>query len=152
MNKLFFTGRVVSRPVTNNYDKVTITKFRLIKEEYAGCKDGKTIKRQTVIPFTLFSPLAERLSKHITVGDQLIVEAKIRNNRYTDKDGVEQFDYTFEVLGFTFGAPGKEKREKFAQKEKTQEDQEKDQIELRNKSFKGFTYDPDGIDDEEFIE
>jgi single-strand DNA-binding protein len=45
-------------------------------------------------------------------GDQLIVDYRIENNNF-QKDGEDVYGYNFVVEDFTFGAPGKEKREQF---------------------------------------
>ena len=48
----------------------------------------------------------------ILKGDQLIVDYRIENNNF-QKDGEDVYGYNFVVEDFTFGAPGKEKREQF---------------------------------------
>jgi single-stranded DNA-binding protein len=47
----------------------------------------------------------------------LILQAQVRSNNWTDKDGDRQYDYSFVVQGFRFGAPGKAKREELARRE-----------------------------------
>jgi len=39
------------------------------------------------------------------------VQARVRANNWTDKQGEKQYDHSFIVDGFRFGAPGKIKRE-----------------------------------------
>jgi single-strand DNA-binding protein len=58
-----------------------------------------------------FGPLGEAIAKNARKGDQLILEARIRANNWTDQQGEKQYDYSFIVDGFRFGAPGKAKRE-----------------------------------------
>jgi single-strand DNA-binding protein len=57
--------------------------------------------------------LGEAIAKNVRKGDQLIVEARIRANNWTDKQGEKQYDHSFIVQGFRFGAPGRAKREEF---------------------------------------
>lgn len=113
MNKCFFTGRVAkSVTVAGSGDKA-VAKFTLIDNEYAG-KDANTgeIKERTVaIQFTAFARRAEALGKNVQVGDQLIIEYRVQNNNYKDKDQVEHYGFEFIVEDFTFGAPGAVKRE-----------------------------------------
>jgi len=117
MNTLFFTGRLAAAPELNTYGDTKVTRFRLIRNEYAGKDDkGERKEREVVIPFSAFGKLAETIAKNSHVGDQLIVAATLRNNRYTDKDGVEQYGYNFEVVSFEFGAPGAEKRKMLAER------------------------------------
>jgi single-stranded DNA-binding protein len=48
------------------------------------------------------------------VGDQLIISAQIRDDNWTDKDGKKQYDHSYVIQSFRFGAPGKVKREELA--------------------------------------
>ncbi len=117
MNKLIFVGRVATTPVLKDCKGTKITKFNLIRDEYAGKDEKGEMKlREVSIQFTAFSSLAQRIAEHVMIGDQLIVEAKVYNNNYTDSAGNEHFGFSFEVKEITFGSPGKKKREKLAQK------------------------------------
>lgn len=64
------------------------------------------------IQFTAFRAKAEAIAKNAMKGDQLIVDYRIENNNF-QKDGKDVYGYNFVVEDFTFGAPGKEKREQF---------------------------------------
>lgn len=115
MNILIFTGRVAATPELETRGETKVTRFRLIRNEYAGKDDnGEARERLVSIPFTAFGRLAEMLTEYVLVGDQLIVHASVRNNHYTDSKGVERYDYNFEVQDVEFGAPGQEKRKKLA--------------------------------------
>lgn len=116
MNKLIFEGRAAAAPELHTYGDTKVTRFRLIRNEYAG-KDGEGNRkeRQVSIPFTAFAGMAETLARNVMTGDQLMIEAKLSNNNFTDKDEVERYDYNFEVVEFTYGAPGAEKRKKLAE-------------------------------------
>lgn len=117
MNKFIFAGRVAAAPELKRTGSTTVVKFRLLRNEYAGKDDaGQAMERQVAIPFTVFGKRAEAISEHVLKGDQLIVEASIENNRYTDSHGEEKFDYNFIVSDFEFGAPGEEKRRQLAAK------------------------------------
>lgn len=114
MNKFIFVGRVSSRPVFKEYKETLVTKFWLVRDDYVGKDQSGVAKtRQVFIPFSAFSSLAKQIADQVLVGDQLIVEAQVYNNNYTDKAGNERFDYNFQVRYFEFGAPGRKKREKF---------------------------------------
>ena len=88
------------------------TRFCLVGNDYAG-KDEKGAPREivTTLWFVAFGPLGEALVRNTRKGDQLIVEAQVRANNWTDKQGEKQYDHDFVVQGFRFGAPGKAKRE-----------------------------------------
>lgn len=116
MNIVIFTGRAAATPELESHGETKVTRFRLIRNEYAGRDDkGERRERQVSVPFTAFGRLAEMLADSVLVGDQLIVHATIRNNNYTDGKGVERYDYNFEAQEVEFGGPGPEKRKKLAE-------------------------------------
>jgi single-strand DNA-binding protein len=55
--------------------------------------------------------MAEAIARHARRGDQLIVDARVRANNWTDSDGERTFGHSFICEGFRFGAPGRAKRE-----------------------------------------
>jgi len=65
----------------------------------------------TSVYFVAFGVLGETIARTARRGDQLIVEARIRADNWTDKEGEKRYDHSFVVQGFRFGAPGKLKRE-----------------------------------------
>lgn len=116
MNILIFTGRLAATPELKQHGDTKVTRFRLIRNEYAGKdKDGNRRERQVSIPFAAFGRLAELVADNTLVGDQLIAHASVSNNNYTDGQNVERYDYNFEVDHIEFGAPGPEKRKKLAE-------------------------------------
>src|ERR1700741_5104418 len=94
------------------------TRICLVGNDYAG-KDEKGNGREAVpsIWFVAFESLGEAIAKNARKGDQLIVQAQIRSNNWADKDGERQFDHSFVVTNFRFGAPGRAKREELARRE-----------------------------------
>lgn len=114
-NKLFFTGRVAAAPTTSKHGDTTVTKLRLLRNEYAGKDDNEESKERTVaIPFVAFGSRAEALARHVSKGDQLVVEARIENNNY-EHNGEDRYDYNFVMVDFEFGAPGEERRRQLAE-------------------------------------
>ena len=90
------------------------TRFCLVGNDYAGRdEEGGARELVTSIWFVAFGILGEALAKNARKGDQLIVKARVRTNNWTDKQGEKQYDHSFIVEGFRFGAPGKAKREEF---------------------------------------
>ena len=69
----------------------------------------------TVVPVDpgAFGGLGEAIAKNALKGDQLILEARVRADNWTDKQGEKQYDHSFVVESFRFGAPGPAKREQF---------------------------------------
>ena len=66
----------------------------------------------TSVWFVAFGGLGEVIAQNARKGDQLILQAQVRANNWTDKDGERRYDHSFVVQNFRFGAPGKIKREK----------------------------------------
>ena len=71
----------------------------------------------TTLWFVAFESIGETIAKNARKGDQLILEAYIRSNNWTDKEGEKQYDHSYVVQNFRFGAPGKIKREELARRD-----------------------------------
>lgn len=84
----------------------------LVGNDYAG-KDEEGAAREVVTSlwFVAFGTLGETIARNARKGDQLILEARVRASNWTDEQGEKQYDHSFIVQGFRFGAPGKLKRE-----------------------------------------
>lgn len=117
MNKFFFAGRLAAAPVMTRHGQTVVAKFRLIRNEYAGKDDdGDGKERDVAIPFVCFGPRAEAVAKNVMKGDQLLIEARVENNNFTDNEGQDHYEYNFVVQNFEFGAPGPEKRKQLAER------------------------------------
>lgn len=110
-------GNLARNPEAVAKGDVTYTRFLLVGNDYAG-KDEKGSLREIVtgLWFVAFGPVGEALVRNARKGDQLIIEAQVRANSWTDKQGEKQYDHDFIVQGFRFGAPGKTKRDEFSNK------------------------------------
>jgi single-strand DNA-binding protein len=90
-------------------------RFCLVGNDYAGKDDQGNVREiVTSLWFVAFESLGEAIAKHARKGDQLIIQAQVRSNNWTDKEGEKQYDHSFIVQNFRFGAPGKIKREELA--------------------------------------
>lgn len=112
--KVTAIGHLARNPELENKAERSYARFCLIGNDYAG-KDESGNAREVVtsVWFVAFGPLGETIARNARKGDQLIVEARIRANNWTDKQGEKQYDYSFVVDGFRFGSPGKAKRGEF---------------------------------------
>jgi single-strand DNA-binding protein len=91
------------------------TRICLLGNDYAGRdEDGTAREAVTSLWFVAFESLGEAIAKNARKGDQLILQAQIRANNWVDKDGAKQYDHSFVVQNFRFGAPGRVKREEMA--------------------------------------
>lgn len=117
MNSFTLTaiGNLAKNPELAAKGETTYTRFCLVGNDYAGKDDhGNTREAVTVLWFVAFENIGEAIAKHARKGDQLIVEAQVRSSNWTDREGEKQYDHSFIVQNFRFGAPGKIKREELA--------------------------------------
>ena len=108
-------GNLAKNPELAVKGDTTYTRICLVGNDYAGKDEGGNAREAvTSLWFVAFESLGEAIANHARKGDQLILQAQIRSNNWTDKDGEKQYDYSFVVQNFRFGAPGKAKREELA--------------------------------------
>jgi single-strand DNA-binding protein len=108
-------GNLAKDPELAIKGDTTYTRLCLVGNDYAGKDErGNVREAVTTVWFVAFESLGEAIAKHARKGDQLILQAQIRSNNWTDKDGEKQYDHSFVVQNFRFGAPGKVKREELA--------------------------------------
>src|SRR5277367_2126208 len=108
-------GNLAKDPEFASKGDTTYTRFCLVGNDYAGRDEhGNAREAVTLVWFVAFENMGEAIAKNARKGDQLILQANIRSNNWTDKDGEKQYDHSFIVQNFRFGAPGKIKREEMA--------------------------------------
>ena len=114
MNSFTLTavGNLARNPELVAKNDSSYTRFCLVGNDYAG-KDEEGAAREVVTSlwFVAFGAMGEALARNGRKGDQLFIEARVRASNWTDKQGEKQYDHSFIVDGFRFGAPGKAKRE-----------------------------------------
>jgi single-strand DNA-binding protein len=113
MNSFTLTaiGNLGKDPELLTKGDTTYTKFYLLGNDYAGKdEDGNAREAVTGLWFVAFDSLGEAIARNARIGDQLIIQAQVRANNWT-KEGEKQYDHSFVVQNFRFGAPGKAKRE-----------------------------------------
>jgi single-strand DNA-binding protein len=108
-------GNLARDPELGTKGDMTYTRICLVGNDYAG-KDEQGNAREAVtsVWFVAFESLGEAIARNARKGDQLILQARIRSNNWTDKEGEKQYDYSFVIQEFRLGAPGKIKREELA--------------------------------------
>ena len=108
-------GNLAKDPELAVKGDTTYTRLCLVGNDYAGKDElGNVREIVTSLWFVAFESLGEAIAKNARKGDQLILQAQIRANNWTDRDGEKQYDHSFVVQSFKFGAPGKAKREELA--------------------------------------
>jgi single-strand DNA-binding protein len=117
MNSFTLTavGNLARDPELAVKGDTTYTKFCLVGNDYAGKDEhGHAREAATSLWFVAFDGLGEAIAKNARKGDQLVLQAQVRANNWTDKEGEKQYDHNFVVQTFRFGAPGRAKREELA--------------------------------------
>jgi single-strand DNA-binding protein len=114
MNSFTLTavGNLARNPELVSKGDKSHARFCLVGNDYAG-KDEEGAAREvvTTLWFVAFGAMGEAIARNCRKGDQLIVDARVRSSNWTDEQGEKQYDHSFVVQGFKFGAPGKAKRE-----------------------------------------
>lgn len=115
-NAFHFDGRLADAPQQSSGPNSPV-RFKLIRNEFAGTDDaGKPRPERVVaVPFVAWGGAGKAILEHVRKGDQLIVTARVENNRYTH-EGREVYDYNFVVSEFDFGSPGEIKRAELEQR------------------------------------
>jgi single-strand DNA-binding protein len=117
MNSFTITavGNLAKDPELAVKGDTTYARICLVGNDYAGKDEhGNTREAVTSLWFVAFESLGEAIARNARIGDQLILQAQVRANNWTDKEGEKKYDYSFIVQNFRFGAPGKAKREQLA--------------------------------------
>jgi single-strand DNA-binding protein len=117
MNSFTLTaiGHLARNPELVAKGESTYARFCLVGNDYAG-KDEEGAAREVVTSlwFVAFGPMGEAISRTARKGDQLIVQARVRANTWTDKQGEKQYDHTFVLQGFRYGKPGRVTRQELS--------------------------------------
>jgi single-strand DNA-binding protein len=112
---LIAVGNLAKNPELMVKGDTTYTRMCLVGNDFAGKDaDGHAREVATSLWFVAFESLGEAIARNARKGDQLIIQAQIRANNWTDLGGEKQYDHSYVVQSFRFGAPGKAKRDELA--------------------------------------
>lgn len=105
LNRVILHGRLVADPsIHHTPSGVAVSDFRIaVDRDY---KDKETGERGAdFINVVVWRSTAEFVAKHFAKGSPVLVEGRLQNKEYTDKEGVKHF--TMEVQGeqVYFGGP-----------------------------------------------
>jgi single-stranded DNA-binding protein len=105
-------GNLARNPELIVKNDTTYARFCLIGNDYGGRDEAGGMRdMSTSLWFVAFGTLGEVLARTARKGDQLFVQARVRASNWTDKQGEKQYDHSFIVNGFRFGAPGRNRHE-----------------------------------------
>ena len=84
MNKVILTGNLTRDPELKIYNGTVVAKCAIaVARPVAKGKDAET----DFFNVTAFGATAEFFSKWFSKGSRVIIEGRLQNNNYTDKDG-----------------------------------------------------------------
>lgn len=125
INKAILMGRLVADPelkqTTNN---IAVCKFTIAINRPFVPKDGGE-KQSDFINIVVWRNTAELVSKYFSKGKMIVVEGALRNNNYTDKDGVKHYTIEVHADNVSFGG---DKKDDAGQKPKQQQEQTKEGV------------------------
>ena len=111
---LYAIGNLAKDPEPNIKGDKQYTRLCLVSTDFAKAEEeGAPREHVTTLWLVAFGAVGEAIAKNARKGDQLFLQCRMRSNTWV-KHGDKQYDYSFVVENFRFGAPGKAKREEFA--------------------------------------
>lgn len=103
INRVILMGRLTADPeLRQTPSGIASCKFTVAVDRSFKSKD--TAERQAdFIRVTAWRATAEFVSKYFSKGKMIIVEGSLRNNDYTDKDGVKHYSMDVQADKVSFG-------------------------------------------------
>lgn len=102
MNKAILIGHIGKDPETIHLESgTTITKFSLATNENYKDKQGNKVEQTEWHNIVVFGKQAEIAEKYFTKGMRIMVEGKIKTDRY-EKDGQKRYSTNIILNGFEF--------------------------------------------------
>lgn len=100
-NKTILMGRLVRDPELNTTNSgIAVCKFTVaVNRPYQKDKE----QQADFINVTAWRGTAEFVDKYFSKGKMIIVEGKLQNNDYTDKDGVKHYSMVVQADNVNFG-------------------------------------------------
>lgn len=103
--KLTAVGTLARNPELGTAGDATFARFCLVGNDEIGEGEQDGPRHiATSLWFFAFGDIASTIAHNAGKGDQLILEAKVVANQWTDQGGEKQLGHTFIVTGFKFGA------------------------------------------------
>jgi single-strand DNA-binding protein len=104
--RLTAVGCLAHNPELSTKGEITCARFCLVGYDYVsdGEKDDGPREVVTILWFFAYGAIASTIAPNARKGDQLILEARVVANHWTDKGGERQYGHSFIVTGVKFGA------------------------------------------------
>lgn len=106
LNKIILMGRLVADPeIKTTPSGVAVCRFKVaVDRPYQKGKE----KQADFIPCTSWRNTAEFVSRYFAKGKMIIAEGSLRNNDYTDKNGIKHYSMDVQVDNVSFGGDKKD--------------------------------------------
>ena len=126
INKVILMGRLVADPeLKQTTSNISVCRFSIAINRPFTPKDGGE-KQSDFINIVVWRNTAEFVSKYFTKGKMIIVEGALRNNNYTDSNGVKH--YTIEVHADNVSCGGDKKSDDASTQQPKQQEQAKENV------------------------
>jgi len=91
MNKVTLTGRLGSDPdMSYTTSGTAVTKFRIAVNRYSKSANGERKEETDWYSIVAWNQLAETCNNYLKKGQKILVDGRIQQRKYTDKNGVER--------------------------------------------------------------
>ncbi len=103
INKVILMGRLVADPeLRQTPSGASVCRIRVaVPRQYASKDTGE--RQSDFINVTAWRQTAEFIAKYFAKGKMIIVEGSLRNNDYTDQNGVKHYSMEVQADNVTFG-------------------------------------------------
>lgn len=100
-NRVQLIGHLGANPEVKTFDgNKKVAKINLATNETYKNQKGEKITETTWHNLTAWGSNAEFAEKYLEKGSEIVVEGKLKNNNYTDKDGIKRYVTEIEVTEF----------------------------------------------------
>jgi single-strand DNA-binding protein len=87
LNRIFLMGNLVAKPETKEVGGNALTRGRVAVSRRFRKKDGEWGEETLFIDFSIWGAPAERLAQRADRGDVVLIEGRLRQREWEDKDG-----------------------------------------------------------------
>lgn len=110
-NKVSLIGRLGAQPEVVTFDSGrTLARFSIATNESYKGRDGEWKENTQWHSITAWGNVAERVSKILNKGQEVVVEGRLVNDSYESKDGEKRFSTKIEINEFLILSPVTEKK------------------------------------------
>ena len=99
-NKVSLIGRLGGQPEVVNLESGTLARFSLATNESYKNKSGEWQDRTQWHTIKAWGKTAERVTKALDKGHEILVEGRIVNTTYTTKEGDKRYSTEIEISDF----------------------------------------------------